>query len=106
MLQLLQNNDHSEAITAVAISPDDSQFATASKDRSVRFWSTKDWSYQGKGSISGWAFGVSYSPDGKRVATGQYDGDGMAIIDASNFSVLSSQSGNNKRGNGVNLKLI
>jgi WD40 repeat protein/serine/threonine protein kinase len=65
-------------IVAGALSPDGTQFATASEEASVKLWNTDNFREVGRfeGSYLG-LHAIRFSPDGTRVATG---GDGMQAV--------------------------
>lgn len=68
-------NGHSAGITAVAVSPDSRQIATASEDWSLRVWdigtASTRFTLQGH---SGPVRSVAYSPDGEWIASASDDG--------------------------------
>jgi WD40 repeat protein len=74
---------HSEAIEALAFSPDGKRLATGSYDETARIWDvssrknlfTLSMSRTGPSSESSGIFAVAYSPDGKLLATGDEIGD-------------------------------
>jgi WD40 repeat protein len=59
---------------AVAASPDNQQFATASQDGTVRVWDYAGKNLQTLYSQSGAVNSVAFSPDSKRIATANTDG--------------------------------
>jgi WD40 repeat protein len=66
---------HGRVINAVAVAPDGELFATASSDKTVRFWRTKDG--VAVGVLDGHADKVqslAFSPDGKTLVSGSQDG--------------------------------
>ena len=90
-------HEHTNGITDLTVSPDKTQLVTASQDKTVRFWSAVDGTYQGQVAAGGLVFAVCYSPDGNSVATGlQADNTsphGMAIMDAKNFQLIGKEPG-------------
>ncbi len=62
------------SVLGVAFSPDGSQVATASSDRTARVWNTESGTapITLTGHIS-WVLGVAFSPDGSQMATASSD---------------------------------
>jgi eukaryotic-like serine/threonine-protein kinase len=66
---------HTEEITAMAISPDGTILATASRDQSVILWDLRSRRrLQSIADNQGWVNDVAFSPDGKTLAFGVMDG--------------------------------
>ncbi|MEZ5353125.1 MAG: c-type cytochrome domain-containing protein [Bryobacteraceae bacterium] len=66
---------HQDAILRIAWSPDGSLVATSSADRTVKTLKAADLSEVASvGGQSDWAYGLEFSPDGKRMAIGRMDG--------------------------------
>lgn len=66
---------HSQAVTAIAVSPDGKTFASASQDRTLRLWKLgkrKPLIRILEGHTAG-VFGVAYSPDGRILASAGQD---------------------------------
>ncbi len=73
--QVIQKQDHSEPIYAVAVSPDGSQVITAGADKQIRSYTTQNLQYRRnfhghKSSI----YCLAFSPDGNILASADYDG--------------------------------
>src|SRR5689334_5892137 len=68
---------HTDAVTAVAYSPDGTLAATASRDTTIKLWHLPD----GGLARTFWAknadFGIAFSPDGSLLASG--DGNDVVI---------------------------
>lgn len=73
---------HTDAVEAMAYSPDGQRLATASPDETVWFWDAKTGQVLGRLDAFGMGIGewcacfwsLAFSPDGKTVATGSTDG--------------------------------
>jgi WD40 repeat protein len=61
---------HSGDIWGMAWSPDGNCLASASQDGSVKLWNTANWQKTADLDTGAWAFCISWSPDGKRLAVG------------------------------------
>ncbi|KAL2642599.1 hypothetical protein R1flu_010186 [Riccia fluitans] len=67
---------HTEAILAVAFSPDSKQLASGSGDTSVRFWDINTQTpLQTEVVHKNWVLCLAWSPDGKYLVTGSKDGE-------------------------------
>jgi WD40 repeat protein len=72
----LRGQGEGEAITSLAFSADGGTFAWGAANRRVRIWSGDVANHRREMSdpITDWVYGVSLSPDGKRVAAGTGEG--------------------------------
>lgn len=79
---------HSDFVWGLAWSPTSAPLilASASQDGSVRLWDVESRT-QVAALETGWAFCVAWSPDGKRLAVGNYSGD-VQVWDASTHQLL------------------
>ncbi|KAG2344344.1 WD40 repeat-like protein [Suillus weaverae] len=65
---------HESVVSSLVFAPDSETFASASWDRTVRVWKRETGKIVlGPLKVSDWAFSVSYSPDGKKLAAGTGD---------------------------------
>ena len=72
--QLAQLRGHTQAVIALAFSPDGAMLASASEDRTTRLWRVADGAQQAV--LQGHqdpVYGVAFSPDGARLATAAWD---------------------------------
>jgi ribosome assembly protein 4 len=87
---------HTEAVLAVAFSPDSQQFASGSGDTTVRLWDihTNTALRTMKGHAD-WVLTIAWSPDGQRLASG--DNKGVIIIwDPQDGKKLATLNGHKK----------
>jgi WD40 repeat protein len=61
---------HTDAVTSLALSPDETQLASSSKDGTVRLFDATTGRVRAEIPVAGYAFSVVFSPDGSRLATG------------------------------------
>jgi WD40 repeat protein len=91
---------HTDAVRAVAWSPDGTQIASASLDTTVRVWNVADGAV--RVTLTGhtdWVFGVTWSPDGTHIASGGTDatvrvwdaasGEEVAVLEGHEDSVTA-----------------
>lgn len=83
--QLAVLNAHQALVTAIAFGPDGKTFATASRDRSAKLWALSGLTSSGGGSTlsikevatlggyQAWVNALTFSPDGKLLATASSD---------------------------------
>jgi WD40 repeat protein len=69
--------EHSQAVYAVAFSPDGTRLATGSNDENVVVWSTADGRPVDRYNNQEGVRALAFSPDGRRLATGGRDYDAM-----------------------------
>jgi len=67
---LLLDVGHTDAVTSLALSPDETQLASSSRDGTVRLYDAKTGRVRAEIPVAGHAFSVVFSPDGSRLATG------------------------------------
>jgi WD40 repeat protein len=67
---LLLDVGHTDAVTSLALSPDETQLASSSRDGVVRLFDAKTGRVRTEIPVAGHAFSVVFSPDGSRIATG------------------------------------
>lgn len=69
---------HDGVISSVQFSPDSARLVTSGQDRTIRLWSTRDWTQLAilRGQ-EGTPDGVSFSPDGRWLASGTEDNSVM-----------------------------
>jgi WD40 repeat protein len=74
---------HSSAVTGLAFSPDGSHLASVGKDRALKVWNAANgrlvWETD---ALPGLGQTVAYSPDGRLLATGDFDTDLLTLWDA------------------------
>ena len=93
-MQVFGEQVHGAGLTGLSFSPDNSTLATCSKDKTVKFWSTTDYSLKGEVGLSGQGLCCDFSPDGCKLAVSLYGGGaGLAMIDAHSLSILSQKAG-------------
>lgn len=89
-----QLRGHTEAIQALCWNPTHPNYvATASTDRSVRIWDTRQRSENSTGdcvATSGENINIAWSPDGRHIAVGN-DEDCVTIIDSRKLQVLTQK---------------
>ena len=65
---------HEDAILRLAWSPDGKMLASSSADRTVKIFTVPDLNEVQSFPQTDWVYGLGYSPDGHRIAVGQFDG--------------------------------
>lgn len=65
---------HEGAVLASAFSPDSQRFATASADKLVKLWKLDGNNFQTFKDAKDWVYSVCFSPNGKWLAGGTWDG--------------------------------
>ncbi|HXD89316.1 MAG TPA: M56 family metallopeptidase [Urbifossiella sp.] len=84
---------HTDAVTAIAFSPDGSRIATTSDDGTARTWNSTDGrklaALDGRGK---WMKSVAFSPDGRTLVTGGYDKT-VRLWNAASGAALAAWSG-------------
>jgi WD40 repeat protein len=79
---------HEDAINLIHFAPDGKTLVTTGADKALKFWDAETLIETHEAERqSDWVFGMAYSPDGKRLAVGRYDGT-LAIYDALTGSAL------------------
>jgi WD40 repeat protein len=74
---------HTGSIIKVAFSPDGSRLASASSSREVKVWKTEGLTLErALSGQSDWVQSLAFSPDGRSVALGRYDGT-VSVFDPS-----------------------
>lgn len=95
--QVFGQKVHDGGIASLSFSPDGLALATSSKDKTVKFWCTTEYTLKGQVSIGGEGLSCDYSPDGTKLAVSlcalnHGRGNCFTVIDTGSYSSVTHRN--------------